>query len=78
MAKGKKAKVKNKKKKNKNGLGLVAFLKSVWKELKKVNWPSRKELIQHTGVVIVSIAIVAIVVWIMDLGLSSILNMILG
>ncbi len=81
MAKGKNTKVKknNKNKKdNQKGSRFIKFFKDVWKELKKVNWPSRKELMQHTAVVIASIAIVAIVVWIMDLGLGSMLNMILG
>lgn len=31
---------------------LTVYLRGVWEELKKVVWPSRQEIIQHTLVVI--------------------------
>lgn len=35
-------------------------------ELKKVHWPTRQELISYTGVVIASVAAVAVMIWIVD------------
>lgn len=75
MAKGNKN---NKAKKNNSKRSRITkFFKGVFQELKKVNWLSKKDLIQHTGVVIGSIAIVTVIVWGMDLGLGSILDLIL-
>ena len=45
---------------------LVKFLREVKLELKKVSWPSRKEISGSTGVVIVNVAIVAIYLGILD------------
>jgi protein translocase subunit secE/sec61 gamma len=53
------------------------FLRGVWSELKKVQWPNRQQLITYTGVVFVAVAIVAFLIWIVDSGLSWILVKIL-
>lgn len=47
-------------------------------ELKKVIWPTKKELINYTSVVIVMCAVVALVVWIIDSGLNKLLSLIIG
>lgn len=52
---------------------LVTFLKEVNTEMKKVTWPSRKEISGSTVVVIVSVAIVALYLGVVD----SILQMII-
>lgn len=59
------------------GFKIGKFFKGVWYELKKVSWPNRKELGQHTLVVISSVAIVSFVVWLMDLGLGKMLETII-
>ncbi len=46
------------------------FILGVWHELKKVHWPNRQQLIAYSGVVLFSVALVAIILWIFDLGLS--------
>ncbi|MGI6433841.1 MAG: preprotein translocase subunit SecE [Syntrophomonadaceae bacterium] len=46
------------------------FLLGVWYELKKVHWPNRQQLLAYTGVVLFSVAVVAIILWIFDMGLS--------
>ena len=53
------------------------FLREVKAELKKVIWPSKNELISYTGVVFVSVAAVAILIWIIDTALNRVLTMIL-
>ncbi len=45
---------------------MIKFLKEVKAELKKVMWPNRKQVINNTAVVIVSIAIVGVVIWVLD------------
>jgi len=53
------------------------YFRGVWGELKKVHWPTRQQLLTYTGVVFVSVAIVAFLIWIVDSGLTAILTKIL-
>ncbi len=55
-----------------------AHLIGIKAELKKVVWPTRKEVANYTMVVIVMCAIVALVVWIIDSGLNKLLSLIIG
>lgn len=50
------------------------FFKSVWLELEKVVWPSKKELIYYLTIVLVTILISMIIIAFIDLGLSKILE----
>jgi preprotein translocase subunit SecE len=50
--------------------GLREYIKDVNIEMKKVSWPSREELRQHTLVVVVMVLMVAIFIGIVDRGLS--------
>lgn len=52
----------------------VTFLKNVSKEMKKVSWPKRQELINYTITVIFTVAFVAVFFGIVDLGITQILN----
>ena len=54
------------------------FFKGVWSELKKVHWPSKKELATFTGVVLVACAAVALVISAFDWVISSLMNLLLG
>lgn len=54
------------------------FLRDVVKELKRVSWPTRKELIRYTGVVVATVIFIAVFFSIVDLGISSIIRFILG
>jgi preprotein translocase subunit SecE len=56
----------------------IKFLREVKVELKKVSWPSRKETIGSTSVVLVVVIIVALFVGIIDIGLSRLVRIILG
>ena len=47
---------------------LVRFLREVIAELRKVIWPTRKELVTYTGVVLVFVAFMVTFVWLLDLG----------
>ena len=63
----------NKKKKRSAG----RFVRESLKELKKVSWPSRKELISGSLAVLVIIVLFAIVVGVIDLGLSQLYQLII-
>ncbi|MPW25041.1 preprotein translocase subunit SecE [Alkalibaculum sp. M08DMB] len=56
---------------------ITGFFKSVWFELKKVTWPTRPELMQHTSVVIGIVLIMTIIVSAIDFGLGGILQLII-
>lgn len=47
------------------------FMKELRSELKKVTWPSRKELISNTTTVIVITLIVAAIVFVLDFGFEK-------
>ena len=53
------------------------FVGEVQAELKKCAWPTQSELIQSTGVVIVSVFILAIVVSVSDLVLMQIMKLVI-
>jgi preprotein translocase subunit SecE len=55
-----------------------AFFNSVWAELKKVRWPNRKEMISYTSVVMVTVVVIAVFFFIIDLGVSKLIELILG
>lgn len=53
------------------------YFRGVWSELKKVHWPNRNEIITYTSVVLVSVVIVALMIWLVDSVFSFILSRIL-
>jgi preprotein translocase subunit SecE len=48
------------------GVTLIAFLREVNIEVRKVVWPTRRETMQTTGVVFVAVIISAILLWGLD------------
>lgn len=53
------------------------FFKDVGNELKKVTWPTGKELVKYTIAVIVFIVIMAVITGVFDLGLSALYNLLM-
>ncbi len=53
------------------------FFREVRVELKKVTWPTRKETIASTSVVLVTVFLVAFYLGIVDLGLSRLIKIFL-
>ena len=53
---------------------LTKFLREVKSELKKVTWPSKKELTANTIVVLVSVFFAATMIWIIDNFFAQILK----
>jgi preprotein translocase subunit SecE len=54
------------------------FIKEVALELKKVNWPTRQEMIAYTVVVLVAVVFLTSLVFAMDLGFSKAIIRIFG
>ena len=57
---------------------LTKFLREVKSELKKISWPSKKELTANTIVVLVSVFFAATLIWIIDGFFAQILRAILA
>jgi preprotein translocase subunit SecE len=55
----------------------VQFLREVKVELKKVTWPSRKQTIGSTVVVIVLVMIISLFLGVVDIGLSGLIRVVL-
>ena len=56
---------------------IVQFLREVKVELKKVTWPSRKQTIGSTVVVIILVLIVSLFLGVVDIGLSNLVRVVL-
>ncbi len=56
---------------------ISTYFKGVKSEIKKVIWPSKKELINYTGVVIAISVLVAFIVWVLDLVIHGALRFII-
>jgi preprotein translocase subunit SecE len=59
-------------------LDIRKFYRETRSEIKKITWPSRKELIQHTEVVITSIILVGALIAVADFAFGRITQLVLG
>ncbi|MBI2153306.1 MAG: preprotein translocase subunit SecE [Candidatus Rokubacteria bacterium] len=53
------------------------FLREVMAEFRKVNWPSQPMIVNSTAVVLVVTGVLAVFLWVVDLGLARIVGVIL-
>ncbi len=54
-------------KKSKNPFKAIAkYIREAKSEMKKVVWPSRKQVVNNTIVVIAAVLIIGIIIWILD------------
>jgi preprotein translocase subunit SecE len=56
---------------------IINFFTDVTKEMEKVTWPSREELMESTKIVILVTLIIAAFAWVVDFAVSEILKAIL-
>lgn len=54
------------------------YLGEVKSELKKVHWPSKQELSEHTLTVIVMVLITAIFIYCIDAGVGAVIEKLIG
>ena len=57
---------------------IASFFKNVWNELKKVHWPTRKQVINYTGVVIAAVLLMAVVLSVFDWVISLFVGLIIA
>jgi preprotein translocase subunit SecE len=55
----------------------VQFVKEAWQELKKTNWPNRKETLGGTGVVLILVLIIAVFLGLIDFSLSRLVRIVI-
>ncbi len=53
---------------------IINFFEDIYKEMKKVSWPKKPELIDSTKIVIITMLISAVFVYIIDKGISELLK----
>ncbi|WP_302573714.1 preprotein translocase subunit SecE [uncultured Acidaminococcus sp.] len=58
--------------------GVGGFLREVKTELKKVTWPTKRELIGYTITVILSSLFAAFLIWAIDAVLSVLFRLVMG
>jgi preprotein translocase subunit SecE len=61
-----------------SGKRFIAFGKDSVAEAKRVVWPTRKETMQTTGVVILFAITMALFLWLVDASLMSLINKLMG
>lgn len=54
------------------------FFKDLFIELKKVTWPTKKQVVQNTGSVLLFCLLVGAIIWISDLLLEVLVRLIYG
>jgi preprotein translocase subunit SecE len=54
------------------------FTAEVYEELKKVTWPDMPQLRNATGVILVFVVIVSAIIWVMDVGVRNVIDLIIG
>ena len=54
--------------------GIRAFAKESWGELKKVEWPGRRQLLSATAVVIIAVAVVGAYLYVLDEAISRLVR----
>ena len=62
----KKAKAPKEKKKEKKPNRVLRWFKDLKGELKKVTWPSAKDVVKNVGIVILCVLIVGVFIWVFD------------
>ena len=55
----------------------IKFFKDIWREVKKVTWPTRKELFSYTGAILVFVIAIGVVLTLVDLGLGEVLKLLI-
>ena len=53
------------------------YFRGVYNELKKVHWPTRREVLTYTSVVVVAVIFVGVLIWVFDWLLSRVIQLII-
>lgn len=58
-------------------MSIAKFFRNVSSEMRKVSWPKKKELTSYTITVVVTVVLLALFFVVVDLGISSLIKLIL-
>ena len=58
--------------------GVGRFFKNMYHELKKVSWPSKKELVNYSVVVFIFMIIMGIIIGLFDIGAGKLVDIIVN
>ena len=58
------------------GSKIVSFFKGIASEIKKVTWPTKKQVISNTLSVLAFCLVVGAIIWLADFGLQSLMSLI--
>jgi len=56
---------------------IVNYFEDISREMKKVSWPSREELVESTKIVIIVSIILSVATWIVDSGITQVLKVVI-
>jgi preprotein translocase subunit SecE len=59
------------------GARLVGFLEGCWRELQRVQWPDRRQVMQATGVVIGFVIVAAVFLGVADLVANKVVQFVI-
>ena len=60
------------------GRAVWGFAQESQTEVRRVVWPTRQETMQTTGIVVVMVLFFALVMWVLDMGLGTFIQWIIG
>ena len=69
---------KKKEKKAKKANPIAKFFRDLKGEFKKIVWPSKKQIINNTIIVIIAVILIGLVIWAIDLGLAALVQLFLS
>ena len=55
--------------------GIIKFFKETKSELKKVSWPTRKQLLHNTLIILIFIIITSVILSVLDIGFSNLFKL---
>ncbi|GIN42162.1 preprotein translocase subunit SecE [Heyndrickxia oleronia] len=58
-------------------MSIAKFFRNVASEMRKVSWPKKKELTNYTVTVVTTVIFLAVFFMVVDLGISSLIKLIL-
>jgi preprotein translocase subunit SecE len=60
-----------------SNMSIAKFFRNVASEMRKVSWPKKKELTNYTVTVVTTVIFLAVFFMVVDLGISSLIKLIL-
>ena len=59
------------------GKKVVSAFKNMWRELRKVTWPTREKLVNYSIIVVLFMLVMMVIIGLLDTGASQLVNFIM-